>query len=400
MENMPGVRSITVGIWVKVGARFEKPEKNGISHFLEHMFFKGTKNRSQKEIAIDIDSLGGDINAFTSRESTTYYVKVLNDFVSEAIDILSDIFTASLFREEDIGNEKKIILEELRMVEDTPDDLIHDLFFEDIWGDQGLGMPVLGREETINTFTRPDIQKHIGKYYGTKDVIISCAGKVDFKEIPILLEKSFGKLRKGTKPALHSNSGFKGNINVYKKDLSDVHLCLGVEGISQNDVRRYPFLFLNTIIGSGISSRLFQEIRENMGLVYTIYSFLSSYHDTGVFGIYTATAGERYVDVTERIIQEIRNIKESLTTSEVDKAKSQLKGNLMLALESSSGRMNNIARQEIYYGRYYSPSEIIKNIEKIQLQEVRDIAADFIDNKKFAVTVLGPADESELRGIN
>jgi predicted Zn-dependent peptidase len=401
MEKVEGVRSVAAGVWVKVGSRFEALGKNGISHFVEHMFFKGTKNRSQKDIAIEIDSLGGDLNAFTSRENTTFYVKLLGDYVEKGVDILADIFLNSLFREEDIEKEKEIITEEIMMVEDTPDDYIHDLFYQDIWGLKELGMPVLGTTETVSSFVREDLMSHLDSYYCHNDVVISCAGNLDFDSYLHMFNGKFG----GTKDASScrnkkiSTPPFGKGLNVYEKDHSEVHVCIGVEGVKQDSELRYPFLVLNTIFGAGVSSRLFQEIRETRGLVYTIYSFLSSYHDTGVFGIYAGAGKKKYVEVIETVIREMASLKETIDEKEIDRAKNQLKGNLLLTLESSSGRMQNIARQEIYYGRYYPPEDIIKGIEKVGKNDVIGIIDTFLTSGGKAITVLGPATADELSAI-
>ncbi|MBF0567834.1 MAG: insulinase family protein [Nitrospirae bacterium] len=403
MERMTGVRSVSMGIWVKVGARYERLEKNGISHFVEHMLFKGTKNRTQKDIAIEIDSMGGDINAFTSRENTTFYVKLLKDFTSQGIDILSDIYLNSLLMEEDIKKEQEIIGEEIKMVEDTPDEYIHDLFYEDIWGKDGLGMNILGTQDSVNLLTRGDLVRHMDNHYGTNDIVISAAGNVDYEAILKSFNEKLGFQKTSSKETViikeEPPTQFKGSVRVHKKDLSEVHLCIGVRGVKQDSMLRYPFLLLNTIVGSGVSSRLFQEIRENRGLAYTIYSFLSSYHDTGVFGVFAATGKKKYVEVIETILNEIKSLKDTLTEKELQRAKSQLKGNILLNMESSSGRMQNIARQEIYYGRHYPPQAIIRGIDKVKLAHIHDIIDGFLHPAQKVITVLGPASLSALKGI-
>ncbi len=400
VERIEGVRSVAIGVWVKAGTRYEVPEENGISHFIEHMFFKGTKNRTQKEIASEIDSLGGDLNAYTTRENTLYYVKILDDFIEKGIDLLSDIFMNSLLRKEDMEKEKEIIKEEIKMVEDTPDDYIHDLFYQNIWGSVDLGMPVLGNEKTVYSLMRDDINQYINWNYGKSDIVISCAGNIDYNRMHSLLNKKMGTIGGETSRGQRAAPVFHSGLKVHKKDLSEVHICMGIEGIKQNSKVRYPFMLLNTILGSGVSSRLFQEIRETRGLVYSIYSFLSSYHDTGVFGVYTATGRKKYVEVIETVLKEIKDIRSTVKDSELERAKGQLKGNLMLALESSSGRMNNIARQEVYYGRYYSPSEIIKEIDAVSLNQIIGVIEDYLINDRIAITILGPAEEDALKGIN
>ncbi|MBF0458587.1 MAG: insulinase family protein [Nitrospirae bacterium] len=403
MERMTGVRSVSIGIWVKVGARYERLDKNGISHFVEHMLFKGTKNRTQKDIAVEIDSMGGDINAFTSRENTTFYVKLLKDFTAQGIDILADIYLNSLLTEEDIKKEQEIIGEEIKMVEDTPDEYIHDLFYEDIWGKDGLGMNILGTQDSINLLARGDLVRHMDNHYGTNDIVISAAGNIDYEQILKQFNERLGFQKKKSVESItikeEPPADFKSKVNVHKKDLSEVHLCIGVKGVKQDSMLRYPFLLLNTILGASVSSRLFQEIRENRGLAYTIYSFLSSYHDTGVFGVFAATGKKKYVEVIETILNEIKTLKDTLTEKELQRAKSQLKGSILLNMESSSGRMQNIARQEIYYGRHYPPQAIIRGIDRVKLTGIHDIIDGFLHPAPKVITVLGPASMSALKGI-
>ncbi|MCL5024124.1 MAG: insulinase family protein [Nitrospirae bacterium] len=395
-ERIRSVRSVTLGIWVKVGSRYEPGEKNGISHFLEHMFFKGTKKRSAKDIAIDIDSIGGDLNAFTSRETTTFYVKVLDEYLERGIDLLTDIFLHSTFPEADIEKEKSIIKEEIKMVEDTPDDYIHDLFYETIWGERGLGQPVLGKRETIKTFTAEDLLSHIRKYYGTKDTVISCAGNFEPEVLLERLNHLLGNLRRGSEPKKGATPEFRAATSVHTKELSEVHTCLGVKALPQASAERYVLYVLNAIIGAGVSSRLFQEIREKRGLAYSIYSFIASYYDSGIWGVYAGSARKRVLEVIELIVREMKNLKDTLTDVEVRRAKDQLKGNLILALESSNSRMQNIARQELYYGRYYSLEEVMKDIEAVDLKQVRDLTGRLFGDGAIALTVFGPVQPSQL----
>ncbi|KJR41955.1 zinc protease [Candidatus Magnetoovum chiemensis] len=407
MENIEGLRSVVTGIWVKTGSRFEQPQNNGISHFLEHLMFKGTQKRSQKEIAIEIDRLGGDINAFTSREHTVYYVKLLNDYFEQGIDILADILTNSLFKDDDIEKEKNIIHEEIRMTEDTPDDYIHDYFYNNIWGNKGLGLSVLGTEESVSSLKRDDIIHHLRKYYTPKDIIISCAGNINFDETVNILNKKLGANKNITQSLdeydnserIDNTPVFKKGLNVYQKDLAEAHICIGVEGVKQNSILRYPFLLIHTLFGAGFSSRLFQEIRENMGLAYSVFSFLSSYYDTGVFGVYAGTNKDRYEEVIDNVLKQMKTLKNTITADELQRSKDHLKGNLLLNLESSSGRMQNIARQQIYYGKYYSPNEIIEGIDKVSMEDVYNIIDEYILTDKIAVSILGPVNKDKIMGI-
>ncbi|OHE59270.1 MAG: hypothetical protein A2Z47_07800 [Thermodesulfovibrio sp. RBG_19FT_COMBO_42_12] len=398
-ESLKNMRSVALGIWVKVGSRNEPPEKNGISHFLEHMFFKGTKKRTARDIAIEIDSLGGDLNAFTSKESTTFYIKLLDEYLEEGAELLLDVFLHSTFPEEDIGKEKKIIKEEIKMVEDTPDDYIHDLFNQTIWGHSGLGQPVLGHRETVRSFTKDDLLSHIRKYYGTKDIVVSCTGNFEHDHLLSVLNKNLGNLRRGSEPDRGTLPDFTGKVDVFSKDLSGVHLCLGVKSLPQASKERYKLYVLNTILGAGISSRLFQEVREKRGLAYSIYSFMASYFDAGVWGVYAGVSRKKVREVLELILKEMRSLRDTLNETELKRAKNQLKGNIILGLESTNSRMNNIARQEIYYGRYYSPKEIMKKIDSISLNQIRELTERLVKKEWFSLTVYGPVHGEILKGI-
>lgn len=395
VECIRNVHSVTLGIWVKVGSRFEPPDKNGLSHFLEHMFFKGTKKRSARDIAFEIDSIGGDLNAFTSRENTTFYVKVLDQHFDKGVDLLTDIFLHSTFPEEDIVKEKKIIKEEIKMVEDTPDDYINDLFYQDVWGNSGIGLPVLGKRETVRSFKREDILDHIRKYYGTRDVIIACVGNFNPEALLESLNKALGGLRRGSELKIHKTPEFRSSVNVYQKDLSEVHVCIGVKGLSQSSPDRYALYIINAIFGAGVSSRLFQGIRENRGLVYSIYSFIASYIDTGLFGVYAGTSKKKVSEVINLIMNEFKGLKDTISEEEIKRAKEQIKGNLILGLESTSNRMQNIARQEIYYGKYYSPDEVMRLIDAVTLGQVKDLA-ERLTGDAISITLLGPVQPSQL----
>jgi predicted Zn-dependent peptidase len=399
MESFKNVRSVAIGVWVKVGSRYETPAMNGISHFLEHMFFKGTKKRSPKDIAVEIDSMGGDLNAFTSRENTAFYIKVLDEYLEKGVDLLSDIFVHSTFPEDELEKEKKIIKEEVKMVEDTPDDYIHDLFNQTIWGDEGLGQSILGRRETIASFTREDLIRHISKYYGTKDIIISCAGKFQPSKLIGLLSERFGGLRRGSEPRKGLPPEFKSDVKVYTKDISEAHICIGVPSVSQTSEDRYALFVLNTLLGGGVSSRLFQEIRENRGLAYSVYSYTSMYIDTGLWGVYAGVSKKRIREVAELIIHEMLSLKDTLTEEELDKAKRHLKGNMILGLESTNSRMNNIARQEINFGRYISPDEISKAVEMVSMKQLKELSERLLIKKSLSITAYGPIQKDVLDGI-
>ncbi len=393
MEKIPGVRSVSLGVWLKVGSRFEKDGERGLSHFLEHMFFKGTTNRSQKQIACEVDSLGADLNAFTSKETTTFYVKALDEYLSVASELLSDILLNSLFPEEEIEKEKGVVLEEIRMSEDTPDDYVHDLFNEFVWKDSGLGHRILGEPDTVVTFNREKLLQYIRRHYTKDNMIISCAGNFEYDTVLDILNASMGEVRLSGREEDIRKPLFTPVRRVVQRDTAEVHICMGVEGVSQTSPHRYALLIVNTIMGMGVSSRLFQEIREEKGLAYTVYSFASSYFDTGLFGVYVGTSPEKYREVIEIVQRQFSSFKDTVTPEEVERAKKQLRGNIILALESTSGRMTNIARQEIYYGRYYSPDEIIRIIDSVDMKEIRDLADMLFGEDRTAITLLGPVKE-------
>jgi predicted Zn-dependent peptidase len=399
MEQVKSSRAFIIGIWVKVGSRYETAGQSGISHFLEHMFFKGTKKRTTRDIAVDIDSLGGDINAFTSREQTAFYVKVLDEYVDRGIELLTDIFINSTMPADELEKERGVIKEEIKMVEDTPDDYIHDLFSRTIWGETGLGQPVLGSRETIKSFTRDDLISHVGKYYGTADTIISCAGNFEVDYVIGLLNRSFGSLTSGSKPETFAQPSFFNRMVIHTKDLAEAHLCIGIEGLPYSSNDRYALSLLNTVLGSSVSSRLYQEVREKKGYAYNIYSYLSSYLDAGMWVVYAGTGRKRSAIVASLIIKELTELHKTLNEDEIRRAKDQLKGNLVLGLESVSSRVQSNARQEIYFGRHFSQQEMMKRIEAVGLDQVRDLANRLISGKRISLTALGPVGDEDFRGL-
>ena len=398
MEAAREMHSVCIGVWVKIGARYESPDKNGISHFLEHMFFKGTQSRTAQDIATEIDSLGGEINAYTSTEYTVFYIKVLAEYMGPALNLLSDIFLKSTFPETDIEKEKNIVFEEIKMVEDNPSDYVHELFSKHIWGDKGLGQSVLGEIETINSYTRNDLIDHINKYYGTENIIVSCSGNFIEEKLIEQLNGTIGSLDRQGEKKNELIPGFTGKTNIVTKDLSESHICLGLKGLPYSSEDRYQMHLLNTILGSGISSRLFQNVREKRGLVYSIYSYHAAYYDTGLWAVYAGADKKHVSEVINITVDEMRGLQDSVTADELQRAKAQLKGNLLLALESTSNKMTNIAKQEIYYGKYYSPEEIIRMVESVTLEEVRHLAQKIAGDNAFALTVYGPAKKKDLKG--
>ncbi|HDL21399.1 MAG TPA: insulinase family protein, partial [Nitrospirae bacterium] len=396
-EENNSFRSAVLGIWVKTGSRHETEEKSGISHFIEHLLFKGTGTRSAEDIAVEADAMGSDLNAFTSRENTTFYIKVLDEFFEKGSGLLCDIFANSIFDPNEIEKEKRVVDEEIRLSEDTPDDHVFDLFNSCIWGDNGLSRPILGSAKTVGGITRGNILEYLEKSYNSNNIVIAIAGNIDTESCVRLLNAGLSGVstfKNGIKP---EKPFFNSAVKVHQKDLSEVHICMGFESIPNNSPERYALHILNTLFGSGVSSRLFQEIREKRGLVYSIYSFLSSYQDTGCMGIYAGASVQNYQKVIDLIMKESCSLKDTISERELQRTKKQLKGNMLLALESTTARMNNIAKQEIYYGRNFTPEEVITEIEQVGLEDVRALLDRIFRRDKVAVTLLGPAaDEFSL----
>ncbi|MBI4843819.1 MAG: insulinase family protein [Nitrospirae bacterium] len=391
------VRSVCVGIWVNTGSRHEDISNNGISHFLEHMFFKGTAERTSQAIAMESDNLGAELNAFTSSETTTFYIKALDQYLSHALGLLTDIFQGSTFPLQEIEKEKGIIAEEIKMVEDSPSDLVHDLFNRSVWGDEGLGLSVLGNIEVINGFTRDSLVKYRESKYAAGNIVVACSGNFDDNLLVSYLNKTIGRVHDSLKPEKSFSQKFNGKINIVSKDLSESHICLGLQGVSATSAERYKMYLLNTILGAGASSRLFQEVREKRGLVYSIYSYNATYYDNGLWGIYAGTDRKHVIDVIDITVNEIRNISDTVTDYELTKAKNQLKGNLTFALESTNSRMTSIARQEINYGRYYTPEEILGFVDAVTLDDLKFFAKKLIGGNPFALTVYGPVSERDFK---
>ncbi|MGC8938682.1 MAG: M16 family metallopeptidase [Thermodesulfovibrio sp.] len=385
---MKGYRSFVLGVWIKHGSRHEPSSKNGLSHFIEHLFFQGTPKRDAHRISLEIDTLGGDINAFTSREFTSIYIKVLDTYMPQAIELIGDIYSNPLFPEEEIEKERSVILEEIRTINDTPDELVHDLFMENSFPD-GLGQPILGREEAVLTITRKDIVDRYNEFYGNS--IISCAGSFDEKRLIESLEKNI-KPRIFKNIVINSNSLFSPCIKIHEKDLNEIHLCMGTETFPFNSPHRYALILLNCIVGGSVSSRLFQEIREKRGWVYNIYSFTSFYHDTGLFGVYTACEPKKINRIVETIFKILKKIPENLKKEEFKRAKTQTISQIIFSQESPSSVMHNLAYQELYFGQYYTLQQQIKQFESVTFNEVRDMAS-ILKEKDFSITLLGPVSE-------
>ncbi len=393
-ESMPQVRSVSVGIWMKTGSRRENPELNGISHFIEHMLFKGTKNRSAEQIARSVDSIGGHLDAFTAKECVCFNTKVLDEHVPIAFEVLSDLVQNPLFNEEDIARERGVVLEELKMDEDNPDYLVHEIFTQNFWKDHPLGKPILGTRDTVKRLEQKALDDYFRRCYVPNNMIISAAGNLEHQQLVDLVRKWFTSVKPRADetpdpaPLAHSRITLRN-----KKDLEQVHLCLGVPSYPLPHERRYACYVLNTLLGGGMSSRLFQNVRERLGLAYAVFSELNPYRDAGCLSVYAGTSGESAHQVVDLILREFRDLKANpVTPEELRRAKDHLKGSLMLSLESTTSRMSNLARQEMYFGKFFSLDEIADRIERVTSEELQEIAHEFFLPQQIAVTVLGNLD--------
>jgi predicted Zn-dependent peptidase len=390
-ERMPHVRSVSVGMWVAAGSRREKPEQNGISHFIEHMLFKGSSKRSAEEIARSVDSIGGNLDAYTAKEMVCFSTKVLDEHLPLAFDVAADLVLHPLFTEEDIEKEKGVILEEIKMDTDSPDYLVHEIFSANFWKDHSLGKPILGTRATVRSFDRNTVRNYYRRLYTPANLLVTAAGNLTHERIVELTQKYFESLPAGSAaraeapPQTHARIALRN-----KSSLEQVHLCLGVPSYPLPHQDRFACYVLNTLLGGGMSSRLFQNIRERQGLAYAVFSELSPYRDTGCLSIYAGTSLKSARKVVDSILHEFRDLKTNpVPSEELRRAKDHLKGSLMLGLESTSARMSNLARQEMYFQRFFSLDELIASIEAVSVEDVQRISRTFFDPKQIAVTVLG-----------
>ncbi|MBZ5722717.1 MAG: insulinase family protein [Acidobacteriia bacterium] len=390
-EEMEHIRSVSIGIWIKTGSRDEDPAQNGISHFIEHMVFKGTKHRTAEEIARQVDSIGGNMDAFTAKECVCFNMKVLDEHLPIAMDVLGDLVLNPVFDANDIVRERRVILEEIKMDEDSPDYLVHEIFTQNFWKDHPLGKPILGTKDTVKKFERDPVVDFYSQRFSPGNVIICAAGHLRHDQFVQLVAQHFERM-KPVKNGFHSPQPkvVPRIVMRNKKALEQVQICVGVASHPIAHARRHASYILNTLLGGGMSSRLFQNIRERQGLAYAIYSDLSPYRDTGCLSVYAGTSRESAPKVVESIVSEFRKLKsEAIADEELRRAKDQLKGSLMLSLESSTARMSNLARQEMYFDHFYGLDELIAKIESVTRQEVQELSNEFFKTEAIAVTVLG-----------
>jgi predicted Zn-dependent peptidase len=397
-EEMKQIRSVSIGIWIKSGSRHEDAEVNGISHFVEHMVFKGTRSRSALDIARQMDSIGGNMDAFTGKETVCFNAKVLDEHLPIAMDVLSDIVLNPIFEAKDITREKGVILEEIKMDEDNPDYLVHEIFTQSFWKDHPLGKPILGTKETVRKFDQDAVMGFYSKQFTPGNMVISAAGSLNHEQFVRVVTEKFEHLAP-KKNGLHMvpPKVVARIVTRNKKSLEQVQICLGVPSPHISHEKRYVSYILNTLLGGGMSSRLFQKIREERGLVYSIYSDLNPYRDTGCMLVYAGTSRETAADVVRSIVNEFRLLKnDRISDEELRRVKDQLKGSLMLSLESSSARMSNLARQEMYFDKFFDLDEIIERVEAVTCEELRDMATEIFNPESIAVTVLGNLDGMKL----
>jgi len=401
-EQIPTLKSVTVGMWVNAGSRDESPAQAGYSHFIEHMFFKGTATRSATDISREIDALGGEMNAFTTRETTTFYVKVLDQHLPKALNLLSDLFHRSRFGPKEIEKEKQVVLEEIRMVQDDPEDLVQELHTGLVMGRHPLSRPILGQETTIAKLRRDDLLDYVGTHYRPQEMVLAVAGNFDQRGLERTMARTFGRHRPSVSAAPRRRwpPDICGGVVTRRKSLEQVHLCVGLKGIPAGHKDRYTAYVLNSVLGGSVSSRLFQEIREKRGLAYSIYSFLSGYSDGGTMTVYAGTRAREVERVLDLIRREVRNMAaHGIERAELKRTKDQMEGSLMLSLESSHSRMNKLAKDELITGAHTSLEEMLSDIDAVTGQRVAQVAQELFAPGTMAITALGPLSSRQVAAL-
>jgi predicted Zn-dependent peptidase len=400
-ERMPWVRSVTLGVWVTAGSRDEPQRIAGASHFLEHLLFKGTKSRTARQIAETFDAVGGDLNAFTAKEHTAFYARVLDRDLPMAVEYLCDMLQHSLIRAADLDGERTVILEEINMHEDAPDELVHDVFMERLWPGDPLGRPVLGTVDTISAMSREQVRRFWRKHYVPGNFVVSAAGNLDHERLEELMTSFMDTVTpppgRGTvvQSQGHPPDPVRG-AHVRRRDTEQAHICLGTAGLSRSDPRRFAFGVVNDAIGGGMSSRLFQEIREKRGLVYSVFSYHSMFAHTGAFVVYAGTAPARSTEVIELIVRELEQVAEKgLTDEELDRAKSHMRGSLVLSVEDTSARMNRLGKSEIAHGEVITLDEVLDRIDAVTSDDAREVAEEVLTRPR-SLTVVGPFDDGQF----
>jgi predicted Zn-dependent peptidase len=397
-EPMEHVHSVSVGIWLRSGSRCEPAELNGISHFIEHMVFKGTARRTAEDIAREVDRVGGMLDAFTGKEMVCFNTRVLDEHLPKAFDVLADIVLDPKFADEDIAREQSVVVEEIRMTQDNPEDLVHELFTQNFWSTHALGKPILGTPETVSAFTRATLRKWFHRYYAPNHMVITAAGHLTHAQLVDLVSERFAKLAPSEEGAADPTPQPAPHITMRSKhELEQVHICMGVPALPLTDRRRFAVSVLNNILGGGMSSRLFQNIRERQGLAYAIFSEMNSYRDVGSLSVYAGTSLDTAGQVVRSVLDEFRRIKEEpLDDEEMRRAKDHLKGATLLALEGSGSRMSSLARYHLYFGRHFSTDELISMLEAVTADDVQQIAREFFEPSRIAASVVGNLNGFEL----
>jgi len=400
-EKIPSVRSVSIGVWVDVGSRDEQRGEEGLSHFIEHMVFKGTRRRSAEAISREIDALGGELNAFTSREGTTFYAKVLDEHAGQGIDLLADTFHHSRFDAREVTKEKQVVLEEIRMVEDDPEDYLHDLHTKNAFRTHPLGRPILGAVATIQALRRPQVLAFRKRHYRPSQVVVAVAGNFAFGAVLRQLETAFGgSWGHGPAAGQRIPPTVARGVRVRTKPLEQAHLCFGLKGLSHGDKDRYGVAVLNAILGGGVSSRLFQEVREKRGLAYSIYSSVMCFTDSGLVTVYAGVRPEAAPRVMGLVLGELRRLQTGpVGRAELERAKSQLKGNLMLGLESTSSRMSKLAKDEMFFGRHVPIQEIMADIDAVSADQLARLSRGLFDDRYLTVTALGPLRRGDIERV-
>jgi predicted Zn-dependent peptidase len=388
-EAMPHVRSVSIGVWLTRGSRHEPSDHAGIAHFVEHMLFKGTVTRTAEDIAQQVDSIGGQLDAFTSKEYAGYYVKVLDEHLPVAVDVLADLVSNPVFAPEDIEREQKVVLEEIKMVEDTPDDLVHEIFAQSYFNGHPLGRPILGTPDSVSALDQPTLQRYFQDTYVPGNFVVVAVGNLDHAVVRALVEEKLGAARAAGQIPNDAAPVVQPSIEIRQKDLEQSHVCFGTVALPQNHPDRYAAYALNTVLGGSMSSRLFQNVRERRGLAYAVFSSLSAYQDVGSLSIYAGCGNDAVAELVDVVVAEIRQMRQAMPPDELRRAKDHLKGSLMLNLESTSSRMSHHARQEIYRDQADTLDEMLAAIERVSVEEVQRLAAQFFDGQPLALTVLG-----------
>lgn len=399
-ESMPHLRSISMGAWIASGSRDEASEINGLSHFLEHMVFKGTTTRSARQIAREVDTIGGNLDAFTGKETICFNIKVLDEHASQALDVLSDLVLHPTFTPEDLDREKGVILEEIKIDEDNPDYLVNELFTQNFWKGDALGRPILGTRKTVSSFDQAALFSFYHDRFTPRNIIFSAAGNLEHESFVAEVARRFGELAPGSSQPIPRREAPISTPHITlkrKKALEQVQLCLGVPAPAISHPDRYGIYLLNSILGGGMSSRLFQTIREDQGLAYSIFSEISPFRDTGSLCIYAGVAVDNTKQTMELTMRELRRLKqEAVSSGELDRAKDQLKSNMVMGLESGSSRMANLARQQMYFGRFFGIEEITSEIEAVTPDDIQRLARDLFRPEAMAVALLGNLGEMKV----